>query len=172
MNEKQRLTKYRWLVSSLCVWLLCAWVAQQPVPAKKAPVKAATSPAAHRSATTKKVIKGTPVATIPGATTTINADGVHVDTESGLTLDETMPLVKGQCTVCHSSKLILQSHFDQEKWIERIRWMQRTQKLWDLGDTEKPILAYLAKYYGPIKTPFDGRRLPLEAPKWHKDTGQ
>ncbi|MFD2933827.1 hypothetical protein [Spirosoma flavum] len=53
-----------------------------------------------------------------------------------------------KCTACHSSKLILQSHFDQEKWIKRIRWMQRTQKLWDLGDTEKPILAYLTKYYG------------------------
>lgn len=160
MNEKQRLIKYRWLGSSLCVWLLCAWVAQQPVPAKKAPVKAGTSTAVHRSTTTKKGAKATPVATIPMATTAVNADGVHVDAESGLALDETMPVVKGQCTACHSSKLILQSHFDQEKWIERIRWMQRTQKLWDLGDTEKPILAYLTKYYGPVKTPFDGRRLP------------
>ena len=62
---------------------------------------------------------------------------------------------------------ILQSHFDREKWVERIRWMQRTQKLWDLGETEKPILDYLTKHYGPIQTPFDGRRLPLDAPKWH-----
>ncbi|GAB3641993.1 hypothetical protein GCM10027423_26290 [Spirosoma arcticum] len=98
----------------------------------------------------------------------VNVEGVRVDAESGLTLDATMPIVKGQCTACHSSKLILQSHFDREKWIERIRWMQRTQKLWDLGDTEKPILDYLTKYYGPVETPFDGRRLPLSAQTWHE----
>ncbi|GAB3760215.1 hypothetical protein GCM10028817_35860 [Spirosoma pomorum] len=90
-----------------------------------------------------------------------------VDAETGLAVDDNMVLVKGQCTVCHSSKLILQSHFDRDKWVERIRWMQRTQKLWDLGETEKPILDYLVKHYGPLPVNFDGRRLPLDPPKWH-----
>lgn len=93
---------------------------------------------------------------------------IQHDPESGLVIDETMPIVKGQCTACHSSKLILQSHFNREKWIERIRWMQRAQKLWDLGETGKPILDYLAKYYSSLATSFDGRRLPLPAQTWHK----
>ncbi|WP_229247898.1 hypothetical protein [Dyadobacter sandarakinus] len=97
-----------------------------------------------------------------------NAQGVLVDGESGLALGENMFLVKAQCTICHSSKLILQSQFDRDKWIERIRWMQRTQKLWDLGETEKPILDYLVEHYGPNKTGFDGRRLPLPAQTWYK----
>lgn len=163
-------TNYHWLIGSLSVWLLCAWVAQQPVPARKAPAKARATVQAHRSVPTRKPAKAKPVAateTAPMDATALNAQGVAVDAETGLALGENMLLVKGQCTVCHSSKLVLQSHFDREKWIERIRWMQRTQKLWDLGETEKPILDYLVKNYGPIKTPFDGRRLPLDPPKWH-----
>ncbi|UHG89027.1 MULTISPECIES: hypothetical protein [Spirosoma] len=101
------------------------------------------------------------------------ADSVKTDPETGLAVDEHLTLVKGQCTACHSSKLILQSHFSRDKWIERIRWMQRTQKLWDLGESEPAILAYLVKHYGPIDQPFDGRREPLKATKWHKlETGR
>ena len=165
MNTNAKNTRYRWLLGSLCIWLLSAWIAQQqPAPAKKTRLKTATSSATRRPATeTKASIKSAAVVHAKADTAVVGG----LDPESGLALDETMPIVKGQCTACHSSKLILQSHFDREKWIERIRWMQRTQKLWDLGDTEKPILDYLVKHYGPIKTPFDGRRLPLDPPKWH-----
>ncbi|GAB3985259.1 hypothetical protein GCM10028807_00110 [Spirosoma daeguense] len=146
-------------------------MAQQPVPAKKKPTKARTSAPVHQP--TKQVDKpktdvAKATATVPAAATSINAQGVAVDTETGLALGENMVLVKGQCTVCHSSKLILQSRFDRDKWIERIRWMQRTQKLWDLGETEKPILDYLVANYGPGKTPFDSRRLPLPTQAWYK----
>ncbi|GAB3545232.1 hypothetical protein [Spirosoma fluminis] len=95
------------------------------------------------------------------------ADSLKTDAETGLAVDEHLMLVKAQCTACHSSKLILQSHFSREKWIERIRWMQRTQKLWDLGDSEPTILNYLVKYYGPLDQQFDGRREPLKAVKWY-----
>jgi hypothetical protein len=164
-----RTTNYRWLIASLCVWLLCAWVAQQPVPAKKTAPKGRTT---HRPATTKKENKSTAgaptaVETLPAAATAVDPKGVMVDAETGLAIDDNMVLVKGQCTVCHNSKLILQSHFDRDKWVERIRWMQRTQKLWDLGETEKPILDYLVKHYGSLPVNFDGRRLPLDPPKWH-----
>lgn len=169
MNNDVKNTRYRWLLGILCVWLMSAWMAQQqPTPATKKRPKTATPSAVttHRPVSkAKPYAKSSAVTRVAADTVVIN--GVPVDPESGLAFDETMPIVKGQCTACHSSKLILQSHFDREKWIERIRWMQRTQKLWDLGDTEKPILDYLAKYYGPIKTPFDGRRLPLDSPKWH-----
>jgi hypothetical protein len=30
-----------------------------------------------------------------------------------------------------------------------IRWMQKTQKLWDLGDDEKIVLDYLENNYKP-----------------------
>ncbi|GAB3512894.1 hypothetical protein GCM10027341_54290 [Spirosoma knui] len=95
------------------------------------------------------------------------SDSTKTDAETGLALDEHLMLVKAQCTACHSSKLILQSHFSREKWIERIRWMQRTQKLWDLGDSEPTILNYLVKYYGPLDQKFDGRREPLKPVKWY-----
>jgi len=159
---------YRWLSGGLCVWLLSAWIAhQQPTPAKKAGARPTPSRVTtrHRPANARPVANASVPARVTADTALIN--GVPVDPESGLALDGTMPIVKGQCTSCHSSKLILQSHFDREKWVERIRWMQRTQKLWDLGETEKPILDYLVKHYGPVKIPFDGRRLPLDPPKWH-----
>ncbi|QJD80819.1 hypothetical protein [Spirosoma rhododendri] len=160
---------YRWLIASLCIWLLCAWVArqpvaQQPVPAKKASPKTRVM---HRPATARKETGPVTAETLPTAATAVNPQGVVVDAETGLAVDDNMVLVKGQCTVCHNSKLVLQSHFDRDKWIERIRWMQRTQKLWDLGETEKPILDYLVKHYGPLPVNFDGRRLPLDQPKWH-----
>lgn len=170
MSKRSIKTRFRWLVACLCVWVSCACmvrhpVAQQPVPAKKATTKARTATTQHPA--TKKAATPTAVATVADATTALNAQGVLVDAESQLAIDDNMVLVKGQCTACHSSKLVLQSHFDRDKWIERIRWMQRTQKLWDLGDTEKPILDYLVKHYGPLPANFDGRRLPLDQPKWH-----
>ncbi|GAB2561978.1 hypothetical protein GCM10027085_61800 [Spirosoma aerophilum] len=142
------------------------------MPAKKGPSKpTATTVPVHRSPA-GKAVKAKSSAVAKDGAVSVHPDGVQVDSETGLALDKNLMLVKGQCTVCHSSKLILQSHFDREKWVERIRWMQRTQKLWDLGDTEPAVLTYLTKYYGPIKTPFDGRRLPLDAPKWYKEAGR
>jgi hypothetical protein len=101
-------------------------------------------------------------------TLVVPIDSTKTDPESGLVLDDQFMLVKSQCTACHSSKLILQSHFSRDKWIERIRWMQRTQKLWDLGESEPAIVTYLARHYGPIERAFDGRREPLNTVKWHK----
>ena len=100
-------------------------------------------------------------------------DSLKTDPETGLAVDPQLMLVKGQCTACHSSKLILQSHFSREKWIERIRWMQRTQKLWDLGESEPAIVAYLTTYYGPAERSSDGRREPLKNIHWYKlETGR
>ena len=90
------------------------------------------------------------------------------DAETGLVIDSQLMLVKAQCTACHSSKLILQNRFTREGWKEKIRWMQRTQKLWDLGETEPVVLDYLAKHYGPQPRSFDGRRLPLTGVNWHE----
>src|SRR5204862_191318 len=90
-------------------------------------------------------------------------DTVKVDTESGLIVDSNLMMVKSQCTACHSSKLILQHRFTRAGWLERIRWMQKYHKLWDLGESEKVVLDYLETHYGPesaVKTSAF-RRAPL-----------
>jgi len=94
------------------------------------------------------------------------ADTLQLDRETNLVIDDRLALVKANCTACHSSKLILQSHLTRDGWRQKIRWMQRTQKLWDLGQSEPVVLDYLAKYYGPEDRAFDGRRLPLPKQKW------
>jgi hypothetical protein len=90
------------------------------------------------------------------------------DKETGLIAQGDYILVKQTCTACHSSELILKANFSEEVWIEKIRWMQAKQKLWDLGSNEKPILAYLAKYYGPDSVHIAFRRRPLTDIKWYK----
>ncbi|GAB3892738.1 hypothetical protein GCM10028803_05910 [Larkinella knui] len=96
------------------------------------------------------------------------ADSLKQDPATGLVVDERLNLVVAQCTACHSSKLILQNRFTRDGWKEKIRWMQRTQKLWDLGETEPVVLDYLVKYYGPEQKTFDGRRKPLPTVQWYK----
>lgn len=84
------------------------------------------------------------------------------DPDTGLVIDQGYELVKGQCTVCHSARLITQSGKTREGWVESIRWMQRNHKLWDLGPAEPDILAYLEQHYGlPKGRPL--RRQPLPA---------
>ena len=89
------------------------------------------------------------------------------DAETGLALDPNLMLVKAHCTGCHSAKMITQVRLKRDEWQERIRWMQRNHKLWDLGESEKPVLAYLEKYYSPSKTAYS-RREALRNTKWHR----
>ncbi len=98
------------------------------------------------------------------------ADTAKIDAESGMVNDPNLMMVKAQCTACHSSKLILQHRFSRAGWLERIRWMQKYHKLWDLGESEKVVLDYLEKHYGPQTavnlTNF--RRAPMKEVKWYK----
>lgn len=88
------------------------------------------------------------------------------DEESGLVIGEGFELVKGTCSVCHSTALITQNRFTRDGWHEKIVWMQETQGLWDLGASEPPILDYLAAYYSP--EPPKGRRIPLSGIEWYE----
>ncbi|WP_031530754.1 hypothetical protein [Dyadobacter crusticola] len=94
------------------------------------------------------------------------ADTAKKDPETGLVTDGNLYLVKAQCTTCHNSKLILQNRFTRDGWKQKIRWMQTNHNLWDLGETEKPVLDYLEKHYGPTVTA--ARRAPLNDIKWYK----
>jgi hypothetical protein len=110
----------------------------------------------------------TPASSCQKTKTGTFADSLKNDPNTGLAVDERLTLVVAQCTACHSSKLILQNRFTRDGWKEKIRWMQRTQKLWDLGESEPAVLDYLTKYYGPEQKTFDGRRKPLQAVQWYK----
>jgi hypothetical protein len=97
-------------------------------------------------------------------------DTLRVDAETGLVDAPNLVIVKAHCTGCHSSKLILQHRFTRAGWEERIRWMQKNHKLWDLGEAEKTVLDYLETHYGPdnqaTTRPF--RRKPTGAVEWYK----
>lgn len=91
-------------------------------------------------------------------------DGIHVAT--GLIYAEGFDLVRNTCTGCHSAQLITQNRATRSGWQSMIRWMQRTQGLWELGANEGPILDYLATHYAPEEV---GRRanLDVEAIEWY-----
>ncbi|MEM6345525.1 MAG: monoheme cytochrome C [Bacteroidota bacterium] len=87
------------------------------------------------------------------------------DLGTGLIAEGEYLIVKANCTGCHSGKLITQNRATREGWEEMIRWMQRTQKLWDLGENEPLILDYLAEHYAPENK---GRRQNLVVEQWYE----
>ena len=88
-----------------------------------------------------------------------------IDLESGLIVDEGYELVRGTCSACHSIDLVTQNSATREGWKDLIVWMQKTQKLWDLGENEELILDYLEKNYAPKE---QGRRAPLKNIEWYE----
>lgn len=89
-----------------------------------------------------------------------------MDAETGLVIDQGFVIVKAYCTRCHSARLITQAGKTRAGWLDSIRWMQRTQGLWDLGSTENEILDYLAANYGlpPPGAPGRPAIIPLTPP--------
>jgi len=91
-------------------------------------------------------------------------NGIHLQT--GLIYAENFDIIRGQCTACHSGKLIAQNRATREGWTQMIRWMQETQGLWDLGSNEPKILDYLTTHYAPKEV---GRRANIDvaAVEWY-----
>jgi hypothetical protein len=72
-----------------------------------------------------------------------------VDAESGLIEALGWLEVKATCTECHSAQMITQTSGNRSVWKSRIEWMQETQGLGLLSDSqENTILTYLAENYG------------------------
>jgi hypothetical protein len=87
------------------------------------------------------------------------AQPAPVDEASGLVIDEHWQLVKAHCTVCHSARQVTQQRGSRETWLSLIRWMQKTQGLWQFDAvTENSILDYLETNYAPVAS---YRRAPL-----------
>ena len=89
-----------------------------------------------------------------------------LDAATGLKIAPGLDLVKIHCTGCHSTRLITQFRATRQGWLDRIRWMQAKQNLWDLRESEPPILDYLAKNYAPVERP--ERRPPLKVVRWYR----
>ncbi len=89
-------------------------------------------------------------------------NGIHLRT--GLKEGEGLMTVVNNCTNCHSAQLVIQNRMNEERWVETIRWMQKTQNLWDLGPNEKIIINYLVTNYPPKSK---GRREALTNIEWY-----
>ncbi|MEO9892668.1 monoheme cytochrome C [Aurantibacter sp.] len=87
-----------------------------------------------------------------------------LDSRTGFIEDEGMQTVINNCTTCHAAELVTQNRMTKDGWLATIRWMQKSQNLWQLGDNEEIILNYLAKNYAPEET---GRRAPLKDIEWY-----
>lgn len=84
-----------------------------------------------------------------------------VDKTTGLIVAPGWELVNAHCGACHSHRLVTAQRGDGEFWRSTIRWMQRTQNLWDIPDgQEASIVGYLAANYNETDW---GRRPPLPA---------
>ena len=71
------------------------------------------------------------------------------DMQQGFPSGPGIDLVLGNCTICHSTSIILQNHMDREAWDKTITWMQKEQGMWELeADDRKAILEYLSKHQG------------------------
>lgn len=89
-------------------------------------------------------------------------NGIHVRT--GLIEGEGLMAVVNNCTTCHSSKLIIQNRMNTVSWDATIKWMQKTQNLWDLGEDHDLIINYLVTNYPPKSV---GRRKGLSNIDWY-----
>lgn len=81
------------------------------------------------------------------------------DPRSGLIIDEGWVYANAHCGACHSYALVTAQRGDAEFWLSTIRWMQRTQKLWQIPeDQETALISYLTRNYNEDDW---GRRPPL-----------
>ena len=67
----------------------------------------------------------------------------------GLPLGKGVKLVLDNCTVCHSTDIVLQNHMSRKNWKKTITLMQQERGMARLKkQDQKIILDYLSKYQG------------------------
>ncbi len=95
----------------------------------------------------------------PGLPAGAAAAPAGTDPDTGLIIAPGWQLVRAHCGACHSHRLVTAQRGDRDFWLQTIRWMQRTQNLWELpAEQETAILDYLAGAYAETEW---GRRPPL-----------
>lgn len=81
------------------------------------------------------------------------------DPVTGLVIADGWELAAAHCGGCHSHRLVIAQRGDAEFWRSTIRWMQKTQNLWEIpADQEDRLITYLAANYNETDW---GRRPPL-----------
>ena len=76
--------------------------------------------------------------------------GADTEADTGLAVAPGWEDIRTHCGGCHSFGLITNQRANREGWRDMIRWMQRTQNLWELPpESETRILDYLAENYAP-----------------------
>jgi len=96
-----------------------------------------------------------------GAIAAAGADEPELDAFTGLKKTGDWELVRNNCVACHSAKLITQQRGTKDQWLAMIRWMQKSQNLWQFDpETEVKIITYLAENYPPSE---QRRRPPIPA---------
>ena len=69
--------------------------------------------------------------TVAGESQVVGVTRIKTDRESGLKIAPGWETVKTNCTGCHSARLIVFQKGDRDTWLAIIRWMQKTQGLWN-----------------------------------------
>ncbi len=81
------------------------------------------------------------------------------DPASGLIIAPGWELAATHCGACHSHALVTAQRGNAEFWRSTIRWMQKTQNLWQIPEPqESQLIGYLAENYDEKDW---GRRPPL-----------
>lgn len=94
--------------------------------------------------------KEQPTEATAGAPEPVVAAEPEIDPATGFKMTGDWELVRGNCTACHSAKLITQQRGTSQQWLAMIRWMQQKQNLWQFDPgTEERIIAYLSENYPP-----------------------
>ena len=92
---------------------------------------------------------GATVCLLAAGATTVSL-GADTDADTGLAVAPGWEDIRTHCGGCHSFGLITNQRANREGWRDMIRWMQRTQNLWELPpQSEIRILDYLAENYAP-----------------------
>jgi hypothetical protein len=97
------------------------------------------------------------------------ARAADIDAASGLIKNPGWEQVRAHCGGCHSHALVTGQRADRNTWLDIIRWMQKTQNLWQFQpQVETQILDYLAANYPPQP---NRRRAPIP-PSLMPEVGQ
>lgn len=82
-----------------------------------------------------------------------------IDPDTGLIIAPGWQQAASHCGACHSHALVIAQRGDEEFWRSTIRWMQKTQNLWQIPEPmESRLIGYLASNYNETDW---GRRPPL-----------
>ena len=88
-----------------------------------------------------------------------NSVAEEIDNATGLIMSPGWEMVRDNCGLCHSHRLVISQRADRRTWLDTLRWMQTNQGLRQFEqDTENTILDYLAENYAPSQ---NQRRMPL-----------